>query len=53
MVVFREIHMFLKLIGKCIVGTKRAYHNFEKSTFQDIFLSKPNSNLTGKQRVRC
>jgi hypothetical protein len=49
MVVFREIHVFLKPIGKCIVGTKRAYHNLEKSTFQEVFLSKTNSTLTGKQ----
>jgi hypothetical protein len=43
--------VFLKHIWKCLVGKKRAYHNLEKSRFQEVLLSKTNSTLKGNNEL--
>jgi hypothetical protein len=35
------------------IRTRRAYHHLEKSTWQEVFCSKTNSTLTGKQCAGC
>jgi hypothetical protein len=46
---FGELHIFLQLSWISLFWTKRAFVHLENSNLQEVFLSKPNSVLTGKQ----
>jgi hypothetical protein len=49
MVFFIEIHVFLQLSGVGLFGAKKAFLHLRKYDLQEVFLSKNNSVLTGKQ----
>jgi hypothetical protein len=44
-----EIHVLIQLTLKGLFGTWRAYLHLEKPKFQEVFLPKTNSVLTGRQ----
>jgi hypothetical protein len=47
-----EIHVFLPLVWIGLFGTKGAFLHYEKYDLQEVFLSKTNSILTGKEGAR-
>jgi hypothetical protein len=53
MVCFREIHVFLPFSQTGIFGVNRAYLHLVIPKLQEVFLSKTNSFVQGKQCARC
>jgi hypothetical protein len=49
MIFFGEIHVFLQLCFIGLFGANAAYLHNENYELQEVFLSKSNSILTGKQ----
>jgi hypothetical protein len=53
MVLFQDIHVFLHLKWIVLFATKWAFLHLENTDLQEVFLSKTNSILSGKQYNGC